>query len=44
MDGPGGKMEGKAAFRLIEPKCGRTATKSTWINFAEQADAINRDY
>ena len=44
MDGPGNASNEKTAFRLIEPKCGRTATKSTWINFPEQADAINRDY
>jgi translation initiation factor 2 subunit 2 len=30
-------------FRLIEPRCTRTRTKSTWLNFADQAKALNRD-
>ena len=33
----------KTAFKLIEPKCARTATKSSWVNFGKQAEAMGRD-
>lgn len=28
---------------MIEPKCARTKTKSTWLNFGDQAKALERD-
>ena len=39
------KEEGASGhYKLIEPQCSRTKTKSTWINFDEQATALNRDH
>jgi len=35
MEGPIGDGEGTVAFKQLEPKCGRTATKSMWINFPD---------
>ena len=32
-----------SGFKLIEPKCARTATKSSWVNFGKQAEVMNRD-
>ena len=33
----------ESGFKLIEPKCARTATKSSWVNFGKQAEVMNRD-
>lgn len=30
-------------FKLVEPKCARTATKSSWVNFGKQAEAMCRE-
>lgn len=35
--------QAKTQFKLIEPRCQRTATKSSWVNFGKQADAMSRD-
>ena len=32
-----------SSFKLFEPVCTRTKTKSTWVNFDQQAQAIGRD-
>ena len=34
----------QATFKLIEPKCSRSKTKSTWNNFDAQATALGRDH
>jgi translation initiation factor 2 beta subunit (eIF-2beta)/eIF-5 len=39
----GGESLSGGSFKLIEPLCTRTRTKSTWQNFASQADALDRD-
>ena len=33
----------KTQFKLIEPKCARTATKSSWVNFGKQAESMDRE-
>tara|TARA_B110000503_G_C6950956_1_gene330991 strand:- start:54 stop:485 length:432 start_codon:yes stop_codon:yes gene_type:complete len=33
-----------AAFKLIDPQCLRSRTKSTWCNFGSQADALKRKH
>jgi translation initiation factor 2 beta subunit (eIF-2beta)/eIF-5 len=40
----GENMGATGTFKLIEPKCSRTKTKSTWNNFDAQASAISRDH
>ena len=39
----GETLSGKTDFKLHEPKCARTATKSSWVNFGKQADAMGRE-
>jgi translation initiation factor 2 subunit 2 len=40
--GDDGAQQG--SFKLIEPICTRTKTKSTWVNFDSQAVALNRSH
>lgn len=40
----GNETESSGSFKLIEPICTRTKTKSTWANFDSQAVAINRNH
>lgn len=40
----GESMGSSGTFKLIEPQCSRTKTKSTWNNFDAQATAIKRDH
>lgn len=42
-DSVGETQAGKTDFKLHEPKCARTATKSSWVNFDKQAKAMDRE-
>jgi translation initiation factor 2 subunit 2 len=38
----GGDTGSASTFKLVEPKCGRTKTKSTWVNFEDQRVILDR--
>ena len=39
----GDDNQNNEAFKLIEPKCARTKTKSMWLNFSAQSEALDRE-
>ena len=40
----GGEASSSSTFRLLDPQCARSRTKSTWVNFDAQVQALNRKH